>query len=493
MALSPYVTGLKSIIAAALVETRDQALTDISAAETTATGAITTARDGALADLSAEGAVQNAALTAISAGVSAQTINIGPTKTITSTAIGSTTPDTSNATMTNMFANARGPASPSTTTSVDVRLATSTAVLVLFVVHPVTRKVLAKSADLSAVVGVNNFATPFGSFVAPAGSVLFVYRKSGTGVLRSATGTHSVFSLSAVNANVGDTLGTFTVTASQALGVAWNTQAVSGALEPRVTALEVTGTQIAGESGEMKTVTLGPSAFTVAGSSATNFCPAKPIYTDCILAGMRIDFSGASTGYLELWNPVDGALKLADRVPLECSAASTATYALPNWNAFRGSYVVYRRLSGANPTYSAGYAYWTFPTGATEIGGTAAPSSALNAIINMAPVIRVPKRRSVRSSQRAVNGPTEIEYQTFAGTPTPFVAQQAKITAIADAMTGGTFGRRRIFDQLGVLSNANDRLTWNASYNSGDGVHYNAAGNAALKAYALRVLPEIVA
>lgn len=65
--------------------------------------------------------------------------------------------------------------------------------------------------------------------------------------------------------------------------------------------------------------------------------------------------------------------------------------------------------------------------------------------------------------------------------------------ALADAMTGGTFGRRRIFDQLGVLSNANDRLTWNASYNSGDGVHYNAAGNAALKAYALRVLPEIVA
>lgn len=39
MALSPYVTGLKSIIAAALVETRDQAITDISAAETTATGA----------------------------------------------------------------------------------------------------------------------------------------------------------------------------------------------------------------------------------------------------------------------------------------------------------------------------------------------------------------------------------------------------------------------------------------------------------------------
>lgn len=58
MALSPYVTGLKSIIAAALVETRDQALTDISAAETAATGAITTARDDALADVSAEGAVQ---------------------------------------------------------------------------------------------------------------------------------------------------------------------------------------------------------------------------------------------------------------------------------------------------------------------------------------------------------------------------------------------------------------------------------------------------
>lgn len=58
MALSPYVTGLKSIIAAALVETRDQAVTDISAAETVATDAITTARDDALADVSAEGAVQ---------------------------------------------------------------------------------------------------------------------------------------------------------------------------------------------------------------------------------------------------------------------------------------------------------------------------------------------------------------------------------------------------------------------------------------------------
>ena len=58
MALSPYVTGLKSIIAAALVETRDQAVTDISAAETAATDAITTARDDALADVSAEGAVQ---------------------------------------------------------------------------------------------------------------------------------------------------------------------------------------------------------------------------------------------------------------------------------------------------------------------------------------------------------------------------------------------------------------------------------------------------
>jgi|GEM_PF-1114308 hypothetical protein len=58
MALSPYVTGLKSIISDALVETRDQALADISAAETAATDAITTARDGALVDVSAEGAVQ---------------------------------------------------------------------------------------------------------------------------------------------------------------------------------------------------------------------------------------------------------------------------------------------------------------------------------------------------------------------------------------------------------------------------------------------------
>lgn len=58
MALSPYVTGLKSIISAALTETRDQAVTDISAAETVATDAITTARDDALADVSAERAVQ---------------------------------------------------------------------------------------------------------------------------------------------------------------------------------------------------------------------------------------------------------------------------------------------------------------------------------------------------------------------------------------------------------------------------------------------------
>lgn len=77
--------------------------------------------------------------------------------------------------------------------------------------------------------------------------------------------------------------------------------------------------------------------------------------------------------------------------------------------------------------------------------------------------------------------------------PPPYVAKQALITSISGDITGNYFGRYRYVDLLGALSNANDRLTWNATYDSGDGVHLNAAGQTRAMAQALADVPDVFA
>lgn len=364
-----------------------------------------------------------AEMTLAAAGVTSQITNIGPTKAVVQTIIGSTTPDTLTANMAaTMWGNAQPLTEPSITPSVNVRMS-GAAVLVLFLVDPVTLKILAKSADIAAIAGnANPTATPFGAFVAPTGTILQIYRKSGAGALRYGSGTFPALSTTAANYIVGDTVPALSVLNTTSFAIEWTTQAVTEAIEPRLAAGEAAQAAIEGDSGDTETRTLGPATFNVTGSAANTFHPALPVWADGIAEGVRIDFPGASVGLIEYWRRVNGVLRLTSRRVISASASGTAIYPVPNWAVKNGGYVTYRRLGGANPTYSAGYGYYYMATGGTPaIGdsGTILASAAAAGSINMALVMRVPKRRSTRNSFRADRGPMDVEYQQFAGTSTP--------------------------------------------------------------------------
>jgi len=78
-------------------------------------------------------------------------------------------------------------------------------------------------------------------------------------------------------------------------------------------------------------------------------------------------------------------------------------------------------------------------------------------------------------------------------TPPPRASTQAMITAIANDVTSGFFGRYRYIDLLGALSNNNDRLTWNAAYVQADTVHMTAAGQTRAMQQALADVPDVFA
>lgn len=377
----------------------------------------------------------------VAAGITSQITNIGPTKAVATTVAGSSTPDTSNASMSSMWTTGIAIAEPSLTTAVEVRFGTSTAIITLFLVDPVTRKVLAKSADLSAINGVTNFASPFGAFVAPKGTLLWVRRKSGTGVLRYGAGTTGTFFATSVDHAVGDTLGAFTASSAAELAIKWTTQAVSGNLENRLALQEATSAPVAADNGDSETKTLGPAVFTVTGTSLLNFDPCVPVHADCEILGLKANFSGYSTGILEFYRPVDGALTLIDRSAVTITASGDQTLTTPLWRASAGSFIRYRRLTGANPTYSSGYGYYFMaPANNPDIGGAGAIQSALNASMNMALIVRVPKRRSTRNGFRADKGPWDIEYQHFAGTTTPIGWSVAAPFSVNDGLLASGAG-----------------------------------------------------
>lgn len=75
--------------------------------------------------------------------------------------------------------------------------------------------------------------------------------------------------------------------------------------------------------------------------------------------------------------------------------------------------------------------------------------------------------------------------------PPPKTAATAFITSIDADISAGYFGKLRSIDFLGALSNAGDRVTWNAAYNSGDNLHPNNAGQVVMAAQALVDVPEL--
>ena len=409
MAIPPYVTGLKSLIVNEVTADTATLLQDVIDEGVTQIAAV----NGAGAD--------NVALVTTAAdGVSAQAVNIGPTKTIATTVAGSTTPDTSNANMGFMWSNGVALLEPSSTTSVEVRFGTSTATITLFLVDPVTRKVLAKSADLAAINGVATFASPFTAFIAPKGTMLWIRRKSGTGVLRYATAASGAFFTTSADHAVGDTVAAFTAAITTDLAIKWTTQSVTGNLENRLAIREAAAAMSIGDSGDTETKVLGPAAFTVTGSSLLTFDPCLPVHADIEILGVRWNFPSASTGILEFYRLADGLLTLTDRASVTITASGDQPFTTPVWSAPAGSFIRYRRLTGANPTYSSGYGYYSMaPASIPEIGGTATVSSALNASMNMALTVRVPKRRDARNGFRADSGPNDIVYEKFAGTTTP--------------------------------------------------------------------------
>lgn len=447
-------SGLAAGSASAAAASASAAAGSASAAAASASAAATT-----LTNVNAAGAAQvtavndagaiqtaNAAAQVVLANtaansVTAQAVNIGPTKAVTTIVAGSTTPDTSNANMSSMWTTGITLAEPSLTTAVEVRFGTSTAIITLFLVDPVTRKVLAKSADLSAINGVTNFASPFGAFVAPKGTLLWFRRKSGTGVLRYGVGTTGTLLATSVDHAVGDTLGAFTASSAAELAIKWTTQAVSGNLENRLALQEATSANGAADNGDSETKTLGPAVFTVTGTSLLNFDPCVPVHADCEILGLKVNFSGYSTGILEFYRPVDGALTLIDRSAVTITASGDQTLTTPLWRASAGSFIRYHRLTGANPTYSSGYGYYHMaPATNPDIGGTAAVLSSPNASINMALIVRVPKRRSTRNGFRADKGPWDIEYQQFAGTTTPIGWSVASPFSVNDGLLASGAG-----------------------------------------------------
>lgn len=77
--------------------------------------------------------------------------------------------------------------------------------------------------------------------------------------------------------------------------------------------------------------------------------------------------------------------------------------------------------------------------------------------------------------------------------PLPKTAATAFITSIDADITANYFGKLRSIDFLGALSNANDRVTWNAAYDNGDHLHANNAGQLVMAAQALVDVPELAA
>lgn len=75
--------------------------------------------------------------------------------------------------------------------------------------------------------------------------------------------------------------------------------------------------------------------------------------------------------------------------------------------------------------------------------------------------------------------------------PPPQPAKQALMTAIDGDISSNYFGRLRSIDFLGALSASNDRLTWNASYQIGDGLHANNAGQTRMLQQAQIDIPEL--
>jgi hypothetical protein len=75
--------------------------------------------------------------------------------------------------------------------------------------------------------------------------------------------------------------------------------------------------------------------------------------------------------------------------------------------------------------------------------------------------------------------------------PLPKTAATAFITSIDADITANYFGKLRSIDFLGAMSNANDRVTWNAAYDNGDGLHANNAGQVVMAAQALVDVPEL--
>lgn len=107
---------------------------------------------------------------------------------------------------------------------------------------------------------------------------------------------------------------------------------------------------------------------------------------------------------------------------------------------------------------------------------------------NDAPLTLAAWRTNVRTF---IDAAMMIGAEPILMTPPPRVPYQAAITAMANDITNYYFGRIRYIDQLGALSNNNDRLTWNPAYDVGDGIHANVAAHTRILAQAGADVPEL--
>ncbi len=85
----------------------------------------------------------------------------------------------------------------------------------------------------------------------------------------------------------------------------------------------------------------------------------------------------------------------------------------------------------------------------------------------------------------------DINAEPILAIPLPQPAKAALMTSMSADITGAYFGRLRYIDFLGGLSNAHDRLTWNAAYDIGDALHANDAGQTQMALQATIDIPEL--
>lgn len=334
---------------------------------------------------------------------------------IATTAIGVSTPDTTNAVMTSSWSTGAAHAYDATITSVAVRFSNSATVTVS-VVEPGTRQMLKAWTGIAVAAGVTTIGSAvFGDYVRPAGTLLFVTRTAGTGALRYTAGAGFSISSTTVAIVEGGTMNAFTGGANQ-VAIAETVKAAPKSLERRVKRLE----GLLQTWGRTRTRTVGTLGIAATGNAVTTSTYLQLLSTDpCILDQFELAQIGGGVGLLEFWtDEADGYARRQAIWPVTVVDGNN-TFVFPGGLPLPANCMVgYRALAGNGVRFQAsvGFAF-QIVNGTTAIGATAAVQAIVSRMAYKA-TLREPANRKAVYPPRTT-GVVKVEEQTFPGVTTP--------------------------------------------------------------------------